>query len=131
MVNLKNKILYSYLPIFLVMVLLVGFLWFVFRNKRASDIEKDVIDLSQPVTKHQDQLGTVEVDSSGGKKELVQLKFSWEIQGIKYNDAINLTKAEYEKMTAEDLEQIKNERFYNWANSVNLQSKLESVEDIK
>lgn len=127
MVNLKNKILYSYLPIFLVMVLLVGFLWFFLKDKPVLDTEKNVIDLSQPVTKHQDQLGTVEVDSSGGKKELVQLKFSWEIQGIKYNDAIYLTKAEYEKMTAEDLEQIKNERFYNWANTVNTQSKLESA----
>jgi hypothetical protein len=131
MINLKNKILYSYLPIFLATGLIVGFLWFFLKDKPVLDTEKDVIDLSQPVIKHQDQLGTVEVDSSGGKKELVQLKFSWEIQGIKYNDAINLTKAEYEKMTAEDLEQIKNERFYNWANSVNSQSKLESVEDLK
>lgn len=127
MVNLKNKILYSYSPIFLGAVLLASFLWFVLREKPASENEKDVIDLSQPVTKHQDQLGTVEMDSSGGKKELVQLRFFWEIQGIKYNDAINLTKEEYEKLSATDIEKIKEERFYNWVNTVNTQSKLENT----
>ena len=122
----RNKFFSIYLPIFLAIALIGLFAWFFFKDKTpAYPKTSGVIDLSQPIIKYPDEVGKIEVNSGGGKTELVQLKFSWEIQGIKYNDAINLPKEEFEKLKPEDLERIKNERFYNWANLVNTQSKKE------
>jgi hypothetical protein len=79
----------------------------------------EVIDTSQPVTKLPDEVKTV----TQGKGEMVQVRFYWEVQGLKYNDALYIPKDQYAKMSEEDLDKLKRQRFDNWVNSINESSK--------
>lgn len=101
--------------IFIILILVfVGFLIYKIFPK-----EKEAIDTDAPVYKQEDIISPVNIIN----KEMVQIRFSWEIDGIKYNDALNIEKSQYEKMTQEQIEKLKKERFENWIKIVNEQSK--------
>ncbi len=102
----------------IVVILAIIALGFYFFTREKSE-PKDTIDLTLGVTKAPDTVENVQI----AKKEMVQVRFSWEAGGITYNDALNITKEEYEKLTPADLERMKEERFQNWVKTVNEGSK--------
>lgn len=108
---MKNK---SKIIIIILSSILVCFLAYKFFPK-----DREVIDKDAPVYKQEDVVAPVKIIN----KEMVQIRFSWEIDGIKYNDALNIEKSQYEKMTPEQIEKLKKERFENWVKTVNEQSK--------
>jgi len=84
--------------------------------------QKDFIDLKNSVVQknpEQNTIATVQI----GNREMVQIRFFWEVNGIRYNDALNLTKEEYAKLSPDDIEKMKQERFDNWVKLVNTASK--------
>lgn len=89
----------------------VAFSLFFFSKEKP----KDLINLENPIVKNQNEINQTE--------EMVQIKFSWEVDGVKYNDALYISKEEYDKLSAEEIEKMKQERFENWARTVNGQSK--------
>ena len=96
-------------------VVLIGLgIWYYQSNR-----PEDLIDLDAPIVKSEDSVSTVEI----ANREMVQVRFSWEASGIKYNDALNIVKSEYDKLSPADIEKMKQERFLNWARTVNEQSK--------
>ena len=105
----KSKIIFTIL-----ILVFVGFLVYKIFHK-----EKEAIDTDAPVYKQEDIVDAVKIIN----KEMVQIRFSWEIDGIKYNDALNIEKSQYEKMSQEQIEKLKQERFENWVKNVNEQSK--------
>lgn len=118
MKNYKSKII-----LFVSIVAIIAL--FIFIGKRENDGAKDFIDLDNSfVTEKEGSVGTVNIDD----KEMVQVRFSYEVNGIKYNDALNFTKDQYEKMSQEDIEEMKVERFKIWVNSVNKSSRQEVLE---
>ncbi len=118
MKNYKSKILLSLLGV-AVLVL------FVFVGRGENNEVKDFIDLDNSfVTENEGSVENVKI----ANREMVQVRFSYEVNGIKYNDALNFTKDQYEKMSQEDIEEMKVERFKIWVNSVNKSSKQEALE---
>lgn len=113
-----------YLPIALSIVLIVAAGVVVLRSLKRPErqVVPGPINLNAPVIKHPDIVDTVQLDADGGGKDRVQVRFSWEVDGIKYNDALNFSPEEYAKLTPKRIEQLKDERFRNWANLVNTQS---------
>ncbi|KKQ78218.1 MAG: hypothetical protein A3A96_00845 [Candidatus Zambryskibacteria bacterium RIFCSPLOWO2_01_FULL_39_39] len=101
------------------LVTLIIFLVVGRQSKTRSD---DVIDLENDlVTENESTVSNLNI----ANREMVQVKFSWEVNGIKYNDALNITKEEYDKLNEEDIKKMKEERFVNWAKTVNAGSKQE------
>lgn len=90
-------------------------------NSVSQDQQKPVIDLSQPITKNPDQIATTTIGLSPQPK--VQVRFSWEISGYKYNDALYFTPEEYEQLTPQRLDELKYQRIQAWAKMINEQSK--------
>lgn len=118
MKNQKFKI------IFLTLII-IAFIFIIFLQK--GEMTKDFIDLrNDEVFENEYSVNDVEINS----KEFVQVKFSWEVNGIKYNDALNFTKDQYSKLTEKDIEKMKEERFKNWVNLVNNYSRQETSEEI-
>jgi len=101
--------------IILGLILILG----IFLANKKDDEQKEVINLKNEITKTQDEIQTMQV----GQTEKVQIRFSWEVDGIKYNDALYLTQEQYEKLSESDIEKMKQQRFEHWAKSVNQQSK--------
>lgn len=93
----------------------LGFYFFT----RGGGETKDTIDLSKGINKAPDIVGSVQI----AQKEMVQVRFSWEAGGITYNDALNITKEQYAKLTPADIERMKEERFRAWVKTVNEGSK--------
>jgi len=79
---------------------------------------KDTINLKSEIIKSEDEINTMQV----GQSEKIQIKFTWEVDGIKYTDAIYLSREEYEQLSEKEIEEMKKQRFENWAKSVNAQS---------
>lgn len=75
------------------------------------DVYRTVINLDHPIIKNPD-----EINNLGGE---IQVKFSWEIDGYRYNDALYFTPEQYAALTPEKLDSLKQERLQNWANAVN------------
>lgn len=107
---MKKNIIIS---IIIIAVVALGF-WLYKSNE-----PRDVISTKSEVVKSEDNTATVQI----ANHEMVQVRFSWEVDGIKYNDALNLTKEEYDKLTPEQIEKMKQERFDNWMKMVNKQSR--------
>jgi hypothetical protein len=99
------------------LILLALFVFFGIRDGGRK--ERKVIDLdNSPITKNDGSIEQVSI----ANKEMIQVRFSWEAGGIKYNDALNIPKDQYEKMTPQDIEKLKEERFIKWVDSVNASS---------
>lgn len=88
-------------------------------SRSSASTVPDVIDTGEVTEAAPDSVQTVNI----ANREMIQVRFSWESNGIKYNDALNIPKDEYQKLTDEDIERMKYERFENWARTVNEQSK--------
>jgi len=101
--------------IVILVLIALGFYFFT----RGDSGPKDTIDLKLGVIKAPDIVGNVQI----ANKEMVQVRFSWEAGGITYNDALNITKEEYAKLTPADIERMKEERFAAWVKTVNEGSK--------
>lgn len=106
----------TYIYIVCVAVLIGVFVWAIQKE------ESFVIDPNAPLTKAEDKIETIEIATGENKKEMLQIRFSWESGGIKYNDAIVISRDAYEKMTPRDIEKIKQERFDAWVKTVNTNS---------
>jgi hypothetical protein len=74
------------------------------------------------IEKADDKIDKVVVNSRKDNNEIVQVRFSWVIDGITYNDALNIPKSDYEKMTEEQIEKMKQERVEKWVSTVNKMS---------
>lgn len=108
---MKLKIIISTI---LILILVI----FLFNNKKDSQ-SKETINLKSEIIKNDDEAKMIEINN----KEIIQIRFSWEVNGIKYNDALNMSKEEYEKFSPEQIDKMKEERFKNWVRTVNEQSK--------
>lgn len=118
MQNKKIKIISVIVPIFVIILLVI-----IFWQKNKSQ-PKDVIDTSGGIIKNADEVNKIKIEPLGIKQvEKIQIKFSWEAGGIKYNDALYFTQEEYAKLTPEAIEEMKTERFENWVNTINTSSK--------
>lgn len=93
--------------------------FFVWPNKNKKQTGNFVDLENSVVTENEGSVNTVNI----ADREMVQVKFSYEVNGIKYNDALNILKSEYAKLSAEDIENMKVERFKNWVETVNAGSK--------
>lgn len=62
-------------------------------------------------------------DTSIANREMVQVQFFWEYEGTKYNDALNILKSEYQKLSSSDIDKMKQDRFDNWLKLITEQSK--------
>ncbi len=102
-----------------IIIIIVGIvLWFLPTNKNEQFIP--VIRPDAPIEKKESgDPNTILIDSGGKKKEMVQIKFSWVIDGLTYNDAIVLTKEQYEKLSPEEIEKMKEDRVNKWVETVN------------
>lgn len=115
-----KSFLSSRLPLVLSAVLVVGLAGFLLLKYFDQKKPKPVIDLSQEIIKNTDEVNKIQEDGPGGvKREKIQVRFFWEIDGFKYNDAIYFTPDEYSKLTPEKLDSLKQQRLTNWANIVN------------
>ena len=63
-------------------------------------------------------------------REMVQVQFFWEYNGTKYNDALNILKDEYAKLSQSDIDKMKQTRFDNWLKLTTEQSKKVNDENI-
>lgn len=55
----------------------------------------------------------------------IQVKFKMEENGLKFQDTLNLTQGEYEALSKEEIEEMKQARFDAWKNHVVQQSRRE------
>jgi len=107
-----------YLILIITIFVLFGAL--LFTDKKGG--EKDFIDLDNSyVVENESSVNRVNITD----REMIQVKFSWEVNGTKYNDALYFSKDEHNKLTEEDIQKMKEERFVNWAKTVNAGSKQE------
>lgn len=122
--NLHKNILYRYLPISLCVILisLAVLVFFLSRNSSPENSYHTAVDLSHPIIKNPDAVAKVKQDTGVAKRDRIQVKFFWEVDGYKYNDALYFTPEEYAALAPEKLEALKYERLKNWANLVNEQS---------
>ena len=112
----KRKII-----IIIITLIVLGLVYFLFIKKPE---QRDFIDLKNSVVDknlENDLVAQVNI----ANREMVQVRFFWEVNGIKYNDALNILKSEYEKLSPADIEKMKQERFDNWVKTVNKGSKEE------
>lgn len=118
MQNKKIKIISVIVLIFVIILVAIIF-WQKNKNQ-----PKDAIDTSSEVIKNADEVNKIKTESSGVKQaEKIQIKFFWEVDGTKYNDALYFTPEEYAKLTPEAIEKMKTARFENWVKIVNTNSK--------
>jgi hypothetical protein len=110
--NKKQKIAVAILLVIIAAVSLARF----YKNKKQAE---EMTKANNEIVKNPDNVATVQI----ANHEMVQVRFSWEKDGIKYNDALNILKSEYGKLTAEQIEKMKQERFDNWVKLVNEQSR--------
>jgi hypothetical protein len=120
----KNKFRAHYLPLLLSLVLVIAAVWFVSTRKQGSPplVPGGVINPNAPIIKQPDQVSRIQVSSTTKAKEMVQIRFSWEQDGYKYNDALLLTPDEYARLTPTQIQERENQRMENWVNTVNSQS---------
>jgi len=52
----------------------------------------------------------------------VMIRFSREYQGLKFQDALNLTQKEYDTLTREQILKMQDERFNNWIKIIETQN---------
>ncbi|MDO8487896.1 MAG: hypothetical protein Q7S31_01095 [bacterium] len=57
------------------------------------------------------EIGTLD---TGPHPAEVQLRFEREYNGLKFQDALNLTQKEYDSLTKEEILKMQDERFNNW-----------------
>ncbi|MEK7116741.1 MAG: hypothetical protein AAB837_01080 [Patescibacteria group bacterium] len=110
--NKKTKIIIS--TVIAVLVLISVIFWQKNKNQ-----PREAINTEAEVVKSEDNAAVVQI----ANHEMIQIRFSWEQDGIKYNDALNILKSEYDKLSLEQIEKMKQERFDNWVKMVNEQSK--------
>lgn len=107
--------------IILILLIIVGLVYFLFIKRPE---QRDFIDLKNSIVDkniENDLVAPVNI----ANREMIQIRFFWEVNGIKYNDALNILKSEYEKLSPGDIEKMKQERFDNWVKLVNDGSKEE------
>src|SRR3990167_8319618 len=86
------------------LVTLIIFLVVGRQSKTRSD---DVIDLENDlVTENESTVSNLNI----ANREMVQVKFSCEVNGIKCNDALDITKEEYDKLNKKNIKKKKKKK---------------------
>ncbi len=103
---------FSKIKIILVVLILVGAGYSIYRYSQRSD---EVLNIKNAVQNGEDQVSRTQ--------KMVQIRFSFDVEGIVYNDAFNMTEDQYSQLTESQLEQMKRDRVENWVKTINEQSK--------